>query len=64
MNNIGTKVQSGEEMLNEFFENILNISGVDSKIAKTIGELYKQDKLTDTNLKNELQQLRDNDDKD
>lgn len=53
------KVKSGTEILNEFFEEIKDLSNVDSDIAESLSILYKQGKLTDINVKNELQRLRE-----
>ena len=53
------KVKSGKEILDSFFDNITEIKDVDTDIAKMLSELYQNDKLTDTNVKNELQKLRD-----
>ena len=55
------KVKSGKEILDDFFSNIFKIENVDSVLAKSIAALYYQNKLTDTNVKNELQKLRDKD---
>lgn len=55
------KVKSGKEILDDFFENIDKIENVDPEIAKMLNELYNDDKLTDTNVKNELQTLRETD---
>jgi hypothetical protein len=55
------KVKSGKEILDDFFNEIEEIENVDVDIAKILSELYQNDKLTDTNVKNELQQLRDGD---
>ncbi|MFB0496087.1 hypothetical protein ABID99_002324 [Mucilaginibacter sp. OAE612] len=52
-------VKSGKEILDDFFAEILNISDVDSAIAQCLADLYGQNKLTDTNVKNELQKLRE-----
>ena len=51
-------VKSGEEIVNDFFN---SIEGVDSNIAKMLATLYKEGKLTDINVKNELQKLREQD---
>jgi len=51
-------VKSGKEILDDFFENIENIENVDKGIAKMLADLYKQNKLTDVNVKNELPKLR------
>ena len=55
------KVKSGKEILDDFFANISTIKGVDKTIAESLSSLYKQGKLTDVNLKNELQKLREKD---
>lgn len=55
------KVKSGKEILDDFFENIDKIENVDPEIAKMLNKLYNEDKLTDTNVKNELQTLRQTD---
>ncbi len=52
-----SKVKSGKEILDDFFENIENIPNVDKDIAKMLSNLYDQNKLTDTNVKNELPNL-------
>jgi hypothetical protein len=51
-------VKSGKEILDEFFAGIENIENVDPNIAAMIKQLYDEDKLTDANVKNELQRLR------
>lgn len=53
------KVKSGKEILDDFFNGIEEIENVDKDIAKMLSKLYQDDKLTDTNVKNELQKLRD-----
>lgn len=53
------KVKSGKEILDDFFDGIEEIENVDKKISKILSKLYQEDKLTDTNVKNELQKLRD-----
>ncbi len=55
------KVKSGKEILDDFFTNISNIESVDKGLAESLAILYQQGKLTDTNVKNELQNLRDKD---
>lgn len=51
-------VKSGQEILNDFFETIESIEGVDPKISQLISQLYKDDSLTDKAIKNGLEQLR------
>lgn len=53
------KVKSGKEILDDFFDGIEEIENVDKDIAKMLSKLYQDDKLTDINVKNELQKLRD-----
>ncbi len=55
---MANSIKSGKEILDDFFENIQKIENVDTKIAETIETLYRQNKLTDANLKNSLEQLR------
>jgi len=52
------KVKSGQEILDDFFEAIESIEGVDPKISQLISQLYKDDSLTDRAIKNGLEQLR------
>jgi hypothetical protein len=52
-----SKVKSGKEILDDFFENIESIVNVDKDIAKMLADLYEQGKLTDVNVKNELPKL-------
>lgn len=54
-------VKSGKEILDDFFKEIEKIENVDKDIAKMLKRLFLEDKLTDTNVKNELQKLRDGD---
>lgn len=51
-------VKSGQEILNDFFNTIESIEGVDPKISQLISQLYKDDSLTDKAIKNGLEQLR------
>ena len=53
------KIKSGQEILNEFFSQIMNIDGVDKKVANVVLSLYQNDKLTNTNLSNELNKIRE-----
>ncbi|MBW3522735.1 hypothetical protein ACR79S_05115 [Sphingobacterium spiritivorum] len=58
---MGEKVKSGKEILDDFFKGIEEIKDVDKNIASMLVQLYNDDKLTDTNVKNELQKLREQD---
>lgn len=52
------KVKSGKEILDDFFGNISEIENVDKALADSLTNLYKEGKLTDTNVKNKLLELR------
>jgi pyrimidine operon attenuation protein/uracil phosphoribosyltransferase len=52
-------IKSGKEILDDFFESLEEVENIDKDIAKLLVELYRDDKLTDTNVKNELQKLRE-----
>ena len=51
-------VKSGKEILDDFFNTITAIEDVDIAIANSLTELYMQGKLTDKNVVNELQKIR------
>ena len=53
------QIKSGQEMLDEFFSQIGNIEGVDQDVAQTFLRLYQEGKLTNTNLSNELNTIRE-----
>lgn len=53
------KVKSGKQILDNFFNEIENLSNVDKDIARLLATLYSQNKFTDVNIKNELQKLRE-----
>tara|TARA_R110002167_G_scaffold127163_1_gene308552 strand:+ start:8325 stop:8513 length:189 start_codon:yes stop_codon:yes gene_type:complete len=53
------KVKSGKEILDDFFNELGALENVDPKISGMLKELYDSDKLTDINVKNKLQKLRD-----
>jgi hypothetical protein len=52
-------IKSGKQIVDEFFDNIQNIEGVDEKIASTLSKLYKDGKFTTTNISNALLDLRE-----
>ena len=52
-------IKSGKEILDDFFNNIQSIDNVDKNIASVFATLYEQGKLSDIQIKNELQNLRD-----
>ncbi|GAI19998.1 unnamed protein product [marine sediment metagenome] len=52
------QIRSGQEVLDEFFTEIASIEGVDQDVANIVINLYREGKLTDTNLSNELAGIR------
>jgi hypothetical protein len=55
------KVKSGKEILDDFFKDLKDIKILDIDIVNMLVRLYDNDNLTDTNVKNELQKLREQD---
>lgn len=58
---MSTNIKSGKQILDDFFDSLYQLDKVDNNIAEILIKLYRQGKLTDVNLKNELQTLRDKD---
>lgn len=54
-------IKSGKQILDDFFDSVHQLDKVDKDIAEILVRLYQYGKLTDINLKNELQTLRDKD---
>ena len=52
------KIRSGQEVLDEFFTEIAGMDGIDNDVANIVINLYREEKLTDTNLSNELARIR------
>jgi len=52
-------IKSGQEILNEFFAEMANIEGVDKDVANVVINLYREGRLTNTNLSNELGRIRE-----
>ena len=53
------KIRSGQEVLDKFFTEIASIEGVDQDVTSIVINLYREGKLTDTNLSNELARIRE-----
>lgn len=53
------RIRSGQEVLDEFFAEIASIEGVDQDVANSVMNLYRDGKLSDTNLSNELARIRE-----
>jgi len=54
---MSSNIKSGKEVIDEFFADVMKLKGVDDNIVKKLMYLYQEDKLTDTNVQNELDQL-------
>ena len=52
-------IKSGKEILDDFFNDILNVPNVDKNLASEIKKMYEEGKLTNTNLSNKLTSLRE-----
>lgn len=52
------KIRSGKEVIDDFFAEILNIEGADEKTVEKLIELYSENKLTDSNIQNALEELK------
>lgn len=52
------KIKSGKDVIDEFFAEILNVEGVDQKTVEKLVELYGENKLTDSNIQNALDELK------
>ena len=53
------QIRSGQEVLEEFFTEIASMDGIDNDVANIVINLYRDEKLTDTNLSNELARIRE-----
>lgn len=54
------KIKSGKDVIDEFFSEIPNIENVDEKTVNAIVQLYSENKLTDKNIQNALDELLQN----
>ena len=52
------EIKSGKDVIDEFFAEILNVKGVDQKTVEKLVELYGKNKLTDSNIQNALDELK------
>lgn len=59
MTSIDNEIKSGKEILDDFFDNVEKIPGVDNGIASILKELYHDNKLTAANLSNVLYKQRE-----
>lgn len=52
------QIKSGKEVIDEFFAEILNVEGTDESTVNKLIELYGENKLTDSNIQNALEELK------
>jgi hypothetical protein len=52
-----SEIKTGREIVDEFFQKILEISNVDVEIASRIKKLYDLSKFTESQLKNLLDEI-------
>lgn len=52
------QIKSGKDVIDEFFAEILNIEGTDENTVNKLIELYGENKLTDSNIQNALEELK------
>lgn len=53
------KIKSGKEILDDFFKEVEENTELDQETTQRIVELYEQDSLSDKNLTNALEELRE-----
>lgn len=51
-------IKSGKEVIDEFFAEILNVEGTDESTVNKLIELYGENKFTDSNIQNALEELK------
>jgi len=56
---MATDVKSGKEILDDFFAGLEELQGVDRSIASAVKDLYKEGKLSNSNIENKLAELRE-----
>lgn len=52
------QVKSGKEVIDDFFAEILNVERTDENTVNKLIELYSENKLTDSNIQNALEELK------
>jgi hypothetical protein len=54
-----TEIKSGKQIVESFFATIEQLPNIQKDIATLFTRLYSEGKLTDTNVKNGLQKIRE-----
>tara|TARA_R110002033_G_scaffold168266_1_gene207957 strand:- start:2394 stop:2606 length:213 start_codon:yes stop_codon:yes gene_type:complete len=52
------QIKSGKDVIDEFFAEILNVEGTDESTVNKLIELYGDNKFTDSNIQNALEELK------
>ena len=52
------QIKSGKDVIDEFFAEILNVEGTDESTVNKLIELYADNKFTDSNIQNALEELK------
>jgi len=52
------QIKSGKEVIDDFFAEILNVEGTDESTVNKLIELYSERKLTDSNIQNAMEELK------
>jgi hypothetical protein len=52
------RVKTGREILDDFFQNIKSIDGVDVCIVNVLSDLYKNGNFTEKNLLDRIKEIR------
>jgi len=52
------QIKSGKDVIDEFFAEILNVEGADESTVNKLIELYSDNKFTDSNIQNALEELK------
>lgn len=63
MNKDITNIKSGKEMLDDFFEEIEQMTEINQNLSVILKNLYKDNKFTNTNISNALSDLRKEEEK-
>ena len=52
------QIKSGKDVIDEFFAEIFNVEGADESTVNKLIELYGDNKFTDSNIQNALEELK------
>ncbi len=55
---MSNEIKSGKDVIKEFFSEILNLGGVEPKTVERLVKLFQENKLTDSNIQNALEELK------